>query len=761
MTRKKESNIVTSEEENAQIHQVLEQYHQIAGDLHNCADAEQAEAVLADIHSMSEATQVALLKALSREHDSDAADIVIAINELSPHKSIRKEARRSLIRLEEAKIYPRWKPPVTHTPAIQVPASYPPRFWKGYVTQAREEGEVQLILCWEQGFDYGEVRMMIFLIDFWSQGIKECIIENTNRRNVDAQLQQMRTQLPDIAIVDCTLAEGRRLLEEALSVNTWRGIATHKEFRRHRPTINQLVLDAAGAVDAGEDRGLSFINPNLEPDEVVTTFVSAWALGDYGLDYDLLSRESSIHDTLARDEWIEQRRAWANEAHPSRFELGFVREREPSKSALWLPSTFGARNMSSRREIEVGWSLELSETQLSGTLKEMPMGTTVYKETGRHWFWTSYSLVQEEGAWRIEQITDEGAGAQGLSIAELQRRIKEHDERINVILSATKDLSPVYNEIMQQQSPGTQDRQQLTEEIIWRVTQALHYDDALIVKLPLDRMIVGGAYSRSIGIGALERAAVYLERLARNFAEQRGAILRQLGITQESLAEYYQEQGMQKRSEHFYALAEASLQESLTLENSMAGHALLAQLLLRQGSNIDEAEAQLKQARELVTNRNEEAAIEYDFGNLAIQRNQLEVALRHYQRVAEIDANFEGIWFSIGFIQRHLQRFQDAKDSYERAIEIQPKDVRPYAELCAIYMNEHQLPKAREILEQGLLATPGNPQSAHLLALLSSVYLESGDLRRAQEVLEEAELINPQLEIVQHVREEMNRRKKK
>src|SRR5712692_5069044 len=212
MTRKKESNIVTSEEENAQIHQVLEQYHQIAGDLHNCADAEQAEAVLADIHSMSEATQVALLKALSREHDSDAADIVIAINELSPHKSIRKEARRSLIRLEEAKIYPRWKPPVTHTPAIQVPASYPPRFWKGYVTQAREEGEVQLILCWEQGFDYGEVRMMIFLIDFWSQGIKECIIENTNRRNVDAQLQQMRTQLPEIRV-------------KARSMVAWMGLA--------------------------------------------------------------------------------------------------------------------------------------------------------------------------------------------------------------------------------------------------------------------------------------------------------------------------------------------------------------------------------------------------------------------------------------------------------------------------------------------------------------------------------------------------------
>ena len=49
----------------------------------------------------------------------------------------------------------------------------------------------------------------------------------------------------------------------------------------------------------------------------MATFVTAWSLGDYGLTYDLLSSNSSLRDGLERDEWIEQRRAWADEAHPT------------------------------------------------------------------------------------------------------------------------------------------------------------------------------------------------------------------------------------------------------------------------------------------------------------------------------------------------------------------------------------------------------------------------------------------------------------
>src|ERR1700730_15504685 len=212
MTRKKETDTDVSEEDNAQVQHLLGQFHQLAGNLHSSSSQEEAGAVLSDINTMPEASQLALLKALSKEHDTDAADVLIAINELSPNKSIRKEARRSLIRLEEAKVYPGWNPPVSHTPAIQFPVSNPPRFWKGFVTQSREEGEIQLILCWERG-------------------VKEFILDNTNKRNVDAQIQHLRTQLPAITLVDSTLAEARRLLEESPAVIQWQGQMPHKEYR--------------------------------------------------------------------------------------------------------------------------------------------------------------------------------------------------------------------------------------------------------------------------------------------------------------------------------------------------------------------------------------------------------------------------------------------------------------------------------------------------------------------------------------------------
>ncbi len=742
MTRKKETNLAISAEENTQVQDLLAYYHQIADTLHASTDQQQAEDALATITSLPETSQLALLKALSKEQHTDAADLLLALNTLANNKQVRKEARRSLIRLEGTKIYPTWDPPVTRTAAIQLPVANPPRFWKGYVTACREEGEIQLILCWEHGFEYNEVRMMILLLDFWEQGLKEFILDNTNKRNVDAQIQKIRSQLPDVTMAECTLAEARRFIEEALAVNAWRGTQPHKEYRHHLPTVKQLILDAK---DVGEDRGLTFINPKLEPDELVATWVAGWCLGDYDLAYDLLANNSSLRDGLEREEWITQRRQWSNEAHPTRFEFGFIHEREPNTSStLWLPSTFGGRNLSSRKELEMAWSLELSDTPLSGTLPEMPMGTGVYKETGRHWFWTSYTVVQEHEGWRIQNMTDEGAKAQGLPIAELQKRIKESDDRMN--------------ELMQQYTPGTPEAKTVSEEIIWRIIQTLHYDDALIVQLPLDQALYGDAFNRAMGIGALERTIVYLERMARGFAQGRGAVLRQLGVTQASLSEFYQERHMHERAQRFSQLAEASLHESLNVENTIAGHAILADLLIQQQDKLDEAEAELLQAKAMVPAPKEEAMLENSLATIAIQRDQPQEALSHYQQAASLDPNFENIWFKIGITQVTLNQLQDAKASYERAIETEPHFILPYSELAAMYMNQKQPTQARETLERGLRS---NPKSAHLLALLSSVYLESGDMRHAQAVLEEAERINPQLELVQAMREEINRRKKK
>ncbi len=741
MPTKKEKDTTASPVANEHIQPILDNIHAIAQNLHESNDAAQARTTLAEIYNLPAAAQMALLKALSKQRETDAADILLALNELSDDKIIRKEARRSLIQLEEAKIQPRWQPPVARTPALSAGTPNPLRFWKGLVTLSREEGEVQVMLCWDQGYEYGEARMITFLLDFWEKGLKEFLFEDATKRNIDTKIQQMIAKLPDITLTDCTLAEGRRLIEEALDVNKWRGTMPHEEYRRHLPTIQRLILNAE---DVGVDRGNTFINPALDPDEYTAIFVSAWALGDFGLTYDLLTRDSLLKEDLSRAEWIERHRTWAGEAKPSLFELSFVREREPSKPALWLPTVFGAGRSNTRREVELGWSLELHDTPLSGTLKEMPMGTAVYKETGRHWFWNSYTLAQENGAWRIQSMNDDGAGAQGLPIEELQQRGKEHATQINNLIQVS--------------NPSEEQKRQYLDEITWRMIEALHYDDALIAKLPFDRSFCEDAFSRAISLNQIERSLVYLERLARRFAEQKGAVLRQIGINQDAMSEYYQSRGMAERARHFAELAENSLRESLEVEDNITGHIALADMLMQNNHDIDEAESHLQQARMLANNPAEEAVIEVNFGNIAIHREQTDIALQHYQKAASLDPNVPEIWFRIGYIQRTSKQIDDAKLSFERAIELSPQDTRAYGELAVLYMTESNTTKALEVVERGLQAVP---QSAQLRTLLSSIYLETGNLRKAEAALAEAERLSPNAEIVQAMREALDRARKK
>ena len=154
------------------------------------------------------------------------------------------------------------------------------------------------------------------------------------------------------------------------------------------------------------------------------------------------------------------------------------------------------------------------------------------------------------------------------------------------------------------------------------------------------------------------------------------------------MSEYYWSRDMGERSKHFAELAENSLRESLTVDENIAGHVILAKILLQNNHNLDEAEMHLQQAKLLTSNVTEEAAIEVDFGNIAAHRQQLDVALQHYQQAAKLDPNLPEIWFRIGFMQRNLKQYEDAKLSYERAIEQEPRDIRAYSELAVIYMTE-------------------------------------------------------------------------
>lgn len=744
--KRKSKSIPVLQQDNTQVQQMLERYHEVANNLHSSSDQKQAEAALAEINNMPEGVQIALLKALSKEHHTDAADILIAINELSPTKSIRKEARRSLIHLEEARIYPHWRPPVDRTSAVQV-ATSPLRFWKGVVTDSLDIGEVELVLCFELEENPSQVRVLTFLLEFWHEGVKDFFTRIESKRNVEELITEMSARLEDVQNKECSLAQGRRLILDALAVNKRHGTLPHRDYRSNVSLVNQLVLEAPNleeeeeAEHEEEDKEERIDIHGLKSGEVVINFVESWVDGDYDIAYDLLSADSPIREGLTKDDWIERREDWAEKADLYDLEPDYIHEREPQESKLWLPRMFSAQRSTSRKEIDAGWSIELGETP-DGVLPEFPQATAIYEETKRHWFWASYTLVQEEGEWRIQSMADEVANAQLLSIEELQKRIREHEDSLNEF---TKQHKPT----------GLDEKEavQYLDSILWRVMQMTYYTDALIKKLPLDRSLYQDAAGIMLLLRKYERCAVYLEPLVQRFAEQRGLSLRQIAAVQRELSKQYFEEGDDERAERFLELAEEALRESLAIEDSFEAHISIAELLIDKNEHLDEAEDHLLQAGALTTEPSDEAHIELHLGEISVEREQYEEALSHYQRVADIQPDYAESWLDIAETHRKLKNYEEAEANYKRAMELEPDNEDYYYILSQMYSENNQTSKAIETIEDGL---SNNPDSSILNMYLALMYLESGDYRQAEIFLDKAESIDPEAPFVQAMRQILN-----
>ena len=732
--KKKTSQIPVSLEHSTQAQQILDRYHEIAENLHASTNQEQAEAALAEINNMPEGVQMALLKALSKEHHTDAADVLIAINELSPTKSMRKEARRSLIGLQGVRIYPQWSPPIDRTPAVQVTTS-PLRFWKGMVTDSRDVGEVQLALGFEQEDNPSQVRVFVFLLDFFHDGVKDFFTRTGNKRTADTFFAEMETHLTDVETKDCSLAQARRLILEALDVNKRNGTQPHKEYRLNSSLVNQLILEAPGLEEADleeevepeEEEEDTIDLHGLNPSGVVVNFVEFWVNGEYDLAYELLSADSTLREGLSKDEWIERREAWLEEADPGELKPDYIHEREPQESKLWLPGLVSARRSATHKEFEVGWSIELEETPLTYTLPEVPQPTAIYEETQRHWFWTSYILVQEENEWRIQSMIDEAAIALTLPIEELQKRIEKHDKFLDEYFAKHKP-----------KATDSDKTQQFLNAVVWRIMQSVYYAEALIKKLPLDYSLYRDVLTRLQVVQHYEHSLIYLEPLARQFPD--GSRLRQLAAFQRQLSNKFFDDADDERGEHFQELSEEALRKSLSLENSFEAHISLAEILIDEKEHLDEAEDHLLQAKAMVTDAADDAHIELHLGEIAIEQKQYEDALKHFRHVADYQPDSAESFANLAMVYRMLERYEEAEDNYKRAIELEPDNEDYYYILSEMFSANKQPERAIELLEEGLI---NNPNSAILHMFLALRYLDTGDYRQAEIFIEKAESLDP------------------
>ncbi len=710
------------------IQELLNQLSYLSQQLRQSKDRDAAYQALSSIERQPSSTTFAFAEALASQRSAEAADVALALSELSQQHTLRKESKRALMRLRSAGITPDFAVPAIEAPA---PEQRQRPFYLGYVTQTREQGELQLSLAWYENQATGDVRGMVFLLEFWRDGVKDFFVTDvTTARRFQQDFSKRNRAGEQLPIVTCTLAQARQLVQEALSINTWRKTPLPDAYKRHYTTIRDLLLDASSSEEeeqaVAQEGHRPWIAPDLEPEELVANALGAWSFGDYGLFYDLLADEHPARRAQTRDEYIQQRRQWADEADPTSLRVLLLRERAASEQGLWVP---GGIRSGARKEVEAFWSLLLKDSPLGGQMEELPMATIINRDTGRHWYWTSYTLAQQAGAWRISRQRDEGLQAQGMPIADLQQRVKEQTETASKI-AETKPTSE-------------EEAEEAMSNLFGAVATSLHYDDALIARLPLDRAPYDQATLDARSIAQYERAAAYYQKMLERFGD-RGRLLTQLGIMQFLAGEREMQEENHTNAQHWWDSASASLEEAVSLSPTADTYQALAELRVR-ANRLEEAEQLLRQAIELDATRAERWG---ELGSIQLSRNDARAALESYQQAVQRNPDLPGIYLHIGRAYHALDERENARLAYEEAIRRTPTDTEALNNLAALLETQDPT-RAIDLLERAAAVAPG---VALYHANLAALLLRTGATKRGKAELEMAERLDPSNQVVRQVR---------
>jgi len=710
------------------IQELLDQLPHLSQQLRQSKDRKAAYQALAPIERQSSSTAFAFAEALASRRSAEAADVALALSELSQQHTLRKEGKRALVRLRSAGIAPDFAVPASEAPA---PEQRQRPFYLGYVTQTREQGELQLSLAWYENQAAGDVRGLVLLLEFWRAGVKDFFLTDvTTTRRFQQDFSKQNRAGAQLPTVTCTLAQARQLVQEALSINTWRKTPLPDAYKRHYAMIRELLLDAS--ISEEEEQAVAqegdrpWIAPDLEPEEVVANALGAWSFGDYGLVYDLLADEHPARRAQTRDEYIQQRRQWANEADPASLRVLLLRERAASEQGLWVP---GGIRSGARKEVEAFWSLLLKDSPLGGQMEELPMASVINRDTDRHWYWTSYTLTQQVGVWRISRQRDEGLQAQGLPITDLQQRVKAQTEAANQIAES---------------KPTTEEEaEEATRTLFGAVATSLHSSDALIARLPLDRAPYDQAVLDARSIGQYERAAAYYQKMLDRFGD-RGRLLTQLGIMQYLAGEREMQEGNQTNAQRWWDSASASLEEAVSLSPTADTYQALAELRMR-ANRLEEAEQLIRQALELDPQRAERWG---ELGSIQMSRNDARAALESYQQAAQRNPDLPRLYLHIGRAYHALGERENARLAYEEAIHRTPTDTEALNNLAALLETQDSA-RAIDLLERAATLAPS---AALYHANLAALLLRTGATKRGKAELELAERLDPSNPAVRQVR---------
>ncbi|MEO7001766.1 MAG: tetratricopeptide repeat protein [Ktedonobacterales bacterium] len=753
-------------------------------------------APLAPVTDAAEPVAVAFAQRLGEQrgaHANDAIEVAQALGDLEARGAVAREARRARIRLRSAGAQASITIPpapmvgrlagatteaATSTPTtaaspeatrdghavIPPPAPRKPQLVEAYATRTRESGELSLALAWQEGHDADLVRGYLFGLDFFQEGVKYCILTETmsKRSFMRETVEKMRTA-EGAAAIKITWAQARRFVQEALAVNTWRGTEPSADFINHREQIDERLLaepedDEQRVAIAAEEQRVAregdrpFMAPNMEAEETIANWIGAWSFGDFGMAYDLLANDNPARQQQSRDEYITLRHQWVAEAKPAALRLTMIREQERHASVLWTPSSAGAVGANARQEYEAFWSLALQDSPLGGQLDELPMGTLVSAESGRHWYWTAYTMQRDHSSslWLVARQRDEGAVSQGLPLEELQKRITEAHTSVEQIA----EKAP--------QDPRSKESLDAVRAVTAILTAAQHYGDALIARLPLDEETYQATLQDARALGAHERAVALLERMRGRFADETRIIF-ELGVEQYLTAEQYAQQGQNEAAAEWLGRSTATMTHVVEEDRTAQHLQGLGELLARQG-HFTQAEARLHEA---ITLDSESAQLYTDLAEalmgqasgenldtpaqptederLALARQALD-ALRE---ASKIDSNTPRLFTRMGAIYETLGQHDDAVLAFEEAIRHDPGDDAAFYTLGSLFLSHREPERARPLLETAVQIEPLSIQY-HLSLAACYAALDRG--REASRELDRIDQLQPGLPQVAELR---------
>jgi tetratricopeptide (TPR) repeat protein len=714
----------------------------------------------------------------------DAADVAQALGELDIRREVAREARRSRLRLRSAG-FPSsltipsgppsiiatdgfgLTPPPTPITAISRLTRWRKQLVEALATRSRESGEVALVLGWQEGMDPDNVRGYSLALDFWRTGVSGYSVSDPMsrkrfQREIAESLQMDGQHVPTVRL---TWAGARRLLQEALEANAWRGIEPDEEFQSHRALIEERLLaepdendDETRAAIAEEEARFAregdrpIIRTDMEPEETLANWLGAWCFGDYGLTWDLLSNDNPLRRGSTREEYVTLRRQWAGEADPGALRLTLIRDQPQRASALWVPGAAGRLAGSTAKELEAFWSVVLHETELAGQIDEVPMATLTSQETGRHWYWTAYTVVRDtaSGLWTIGKMRDEGAASQTLTVDELQKRIKETRE------SAEQTAQSV------PENPRDPRTMEVVRAVTGSLATVLHYDDALIVKLPLDESAYRSAIDDARTMNNHERAAALLERMLGRFPNQVRTRF-ELGVEQYLTADQYANQGEQEAAANWLDRAIATMTIVAEQERTAEHLQGLAELLAQRGQ-ADEAEKYLREALTLDATR---ASIHADLASVLMSRVSEEHAdepekafggnpspavresLGELREAARLDSALPGIFTRMGAIYEMLGQPEDARLSYEEGIQRNAEDATAHYALGSLLLSRKNDEAALPHLEAAVRI---EPLAVTFRLGLATGLVAVGRIREANRELDLIDRLQPDLPQVRELR---------